>query len=177
MAEDTFEPKIVGFLCNWCSYAGADLAGTSRVRYPQNLRIIRVPCSGRVDPLFVQRCKENGARETASVIVAGLSYGQGSSREHAALCPAYLGVRAVIAKSIERIHAANLVNFGILPLTFTDQRDYEDIEVGDELFIADTRSALNQTVITVKNRTRGQEFTVSHSLTPRQIAIIQGAGR
>ena len=131
----------------------------------------------RVDPLFVQRCKENGARETASVIVAGVSYGQGSSREHAALCPAYLGVRAVIAKSIERIHAANLVNFGILPLTFTDQRDYEDIEVGDELLIADTRSLLNQTVITVKNRTRGPEFTVSHSLTPRQIAIIQGTGK
>ena len=131
----------------------------------------------RVDPLFVQRCKENEGREMASVIVAGLSYGQGSSREHAALCPAYLGVRAVIAKSIERIHAANLVNFGILPLTFTDQQDYENIEVGDELFIADTRSALNQPVITVQNRTRGQEFTVSHSLTPRQIAIIQGTGR
>ncbi len=130
----------------------------------------------RVDPLFVQRCKENGAREMASVIVAGLSYGQGSSREHAALCPAYLGVRAVIAKSIERIHAANLVNFGILPLAFTDPRDYENIEVGDELFIADTRSALNQPVITVKNRTRGLEFTVSHSLTPRQIAIILASG-
>ena len=130
----------------------------------------------RVDPLFVQRCKENGAREMASVIVAGLSYGQGSSREHAALCPAYLGVRAVIAKSVERIHAANLVNFGILPLVFTDRRDYENIEVGDELFIADTRSALNQPVITVKNRTRGLEFTVSHSLTPRQIAIIQASG-
>ena len=62
MASDkTFEPKIVGFLCNWCSYAGADLAGTSRTRYPQNLRIIRVPCSGRVDPLFVLKAFQDGA--------------------------------------------------------------------------------------------------------------------
>ena len=61
MSEDTFEPKIVGFLCNWCSYAGADLAGTSRTPYPQNVRIIRVPCSGRVDPLFVVKAFQDGA--------------------------------------------------------------------------------------------------------------------
>jgi aconitate hydratase len=129
-----------------------------------------------VDPLFVQRCKDNKKKETGSVIVAGLSYGQGSSREHAALCPAYLGVRAVIAKSIERIHMANLVNFGILPLTFNNQQDYEGIQVGDELFIADTERALNQSVITVKNITRNGEFAVSFHLTPRQIAIIRAGG-
>ena len=61
VSEDTFEPKIVGFLCNWCSYAGADLAGTSRTPYPQNVRIIRVPCSGRVDPLFVLKAFQDGA--------------------------------------------------------------------------------------------------------------------
>jgi coenzyme F420-reducing hydrogenase delta subunit len=60
-SETTFEPKIVGFLCNWCSYAGADLAGTSRMKYPQNVRIIRVPCSGRVDPLFVVKAFQDGA--------------------------------------------------------------------------------------------------------------------
>ena len=60
-SETTFEPKIVGFLCNWCSYAGADLAGTSRMQYPQNVRIIRVPCSGRVDPLFVVKAFQDGA--------------------------------------------------------------------------------------------------------------------
>jgi len=129
-----------------------------------------------VDPLFVQRCKVNSKKEMGSVIVAGLSYGQGSSREHAALCPAYLGVRAVIAKSIERIHMANLVNFGILPLTFQDQKDYDQIAVEDELFIADTQAALNLSVITVKNLTRGSEFDVSFSLTPRQIAIIRAGG-
>ena len=61
MSEKEFEPRIVGFLCNWCSYAGADLAGTSRIHYPQNLRIIRVPCSGRVDPLFVVKAFQDGA--------------------------------------------------------------------------------------------------------------------
>ena len=61
MSENSFEPKIVGFLCNWCSYAGADLAGTSRTSYPQNVRIIRVPCSGRVDPLFVVKAFQDGA--------------------------------------------------------------------------------------------------------------------
>jgi len=60
-SESVFEPKIVGFLCNWCSYAGADLAGTSRMQYPQNVRIIRVPCSGRVDPLFVVKAFQDGA--------------------------------------------------------------------------------------------------------------------
>ena len=69
MASDkTFEPKIVGFLCNWCSYAGADMAGTSRQSYPSNIRIIRVPCSGRVDPLLIVKCFEEGAD---AVLVAG----------------------------------------------------------------------------------------------------------
>jgi aconitate hydratase len=130
----------------------------------------------RVDPQFVQRCKENTARGMGSVIVAGLSYGQGSSREHAALCPAYLGVRAVLANSIERIHMANLVNFGILPLTFTDRQDYESIQVGDELFIASIAQALTQPVIVVQNITRGHRFEVSYHLTPRQIAIIRAGG-
>jgi aconitate hydratase len=129
-----------------------------------------------VDPLFVQRCKDNKKKEAGSVIVAGLSYGQGSSREHAALCPAYLSVRAVIAKSIERIHMANLVNFGILPLTFNDQQDYDKIAVDDELFVEDTETALNGSVITVKNITQDSEFAVSFRLTPRQIAIIRAGG-
>jgi len=130
----------------------------------------------RVDPQFVPRCKENTARGMGSVIVAGVSYGQGSSREHAALCPAYLGVRAVLANSIERIHTANLVNFGILPLTFNDRQDYESIQVGDELFIASIAQALTQPVIVVQNITRGHRFDVSYHLTPRQIAIIRAGG-
>lgn len=130
----------------------------------------------RVDPQFAERCKDYQKKGLESIIVAGLSYGQGSSREHAALCPAYLGVRAVIAKSIERIHMANLVNFGILPLVFNDAQDYEKIQLGDELFIGGTRQALNQPVIRVKNLSRNYEFDVSYVLTPRQVAIIQCGG-
>lgn len=129
-----------------------------------------------VEPLFVRRCKENQAEGRESVIVAGLSYGQGSSREHAALCPAYLGVRAVIARSIERIHMVNLVNFGILPLIFDDGRDLAAIGVGDELLIEDLRRALIRPVITVRNLTRGDAFAVSHLLTPRQVEILKAGG-
>ncbi|MDR3565274.1 MAG: aconitate hydratase [Negativicutes bacterium] len=129
-----------------------------------------------VDPQFVPRCKDNKKSGTGSVIVAGVSYGQGSSREHAALCPMYLGVRAVIAKSIERIHMANLVNFGIAPLIFKDEADYARIAVEDELVIADTAEALCQGTIMVRNLTRDYEFFVSHTLTPRQVAIVLSGG-
>ena len=129
-----------------------------------------------VDPLFVQRCKDNAKRGMGSVIVAGLSYGQGSSREHATLCPAYLGVRAVIARSIERIHMANLVNFGILPLIFDDERDLEKVRVDDELLIADTGQTLNLPVIGIRNLTQDYEFAVSHRLTKRQLGIIRSGG-
>ena len=91
-----------------------------------------------VDADFPSRCQAASKQGLASVIVGGLSYGQGSSREHAAVCPMYLGVRAVIAKSIERIHMANLINFGIMPLTFKNGDDYEKIQPGDELEIANT---------------------------------------
>ena len=107
-----------------------------------------------VDPDFASQlpgCQEAGL---ASVIVGGLSYGQGSSREHAAVCPMYLGVRAVIAKSIERIHMANLINFGIMPLVFKDSAACEQIGQGDELEIGDTRQALAQREFMVLNRTR-----------------------
>jgi aconitate hydratase len=129
-----------------------------------------------VDPLFAKRCEANQQKGLRSIIVAGLSYGQGSSREHAALCPAYLDVRAIIAKSIERIHLANLVNFGILPLMFTDERDYERIQLGDELFIANTSQALKQPIIEVRNLSQDYKLNVSCSLTSRQIAIIERGG-
>jgi aconitate hydratase len=130
----------------------------------------------KVDPRFAERCRDYQKKGMESIIAAGLSYGQGSSREHAALCPAYLGVRAVIAKSIERIHLANLVNFGILPLIFNDAQDYDKIQLGDELFIEGASRALNQPVIHVKNLSRECGFDVSHSLTLRQIEIVQCGG-
>ena len=84
-----------------------------------------------LDDKFSERAMENKDKGVANIIVGGLSYGQGSSREHAALCPMYLGVKAVIVKSFERIHIANLINAGILPLTFDDENDYELLDQGD----------------------------------------------
>ncbi|RPI63186.1 MAG: aconitate hydratase, partial [Planctomycetaceae bacterium] len=113
----------------------------------------------------------------ASVIVAGDSYGQGSSREHAALCPMYLGVRVVIAKAIERIHQANLVNFGILPLTFANAADYERIEKSDQLTIESVHAAVaSADSVTVKNVTKNFTFTCHVKLAPRQRLILAAGG-
>jgi len=129
-----------------------------------------------VDPGFPGRCAALKNRGLSAVIVAGQSYGQGSSREHAAICPMFLGVRAVIARSIERIHLANLVNFGIMPLLFQDPADLDRIEPGDELAITGTAEQLRQPQVTVVNRTREGSFTVTHTLTPRQVDIVLAGG-
>ncbi len=128
-------------------------------------------------PTFAERALAWKDEGVASVVVAGESYGQGSSREHAALCPMYLGVRAVIARSIERIHQANLVNFGILPLTFQRAEDYDALEPGDELVIEDTREAVasGQTV-EVRNASQETTFTCLVQLAPRQRDILAAGG-
>jgi len=107
------------------------------------------------------------------LIVAGTNYGQGSSREHAAIAPRYLGLRAVLAQDFARIHQQNLVNFGILPLTFADPADYDAIEQGDRLVIPGIRDAIREGVeLTVRNRDRAGSFLVRHELSERQIDLI-----
>ena len=126
---------------------------------------------------FVQRAMSARADGRAGVIVAGDSYGQGSSREHAALCPMALGVRVVIAKAIERIHQANLVNFAIWPLTFADAADYDRIAAGDELAVDSTGQAVARgRTVTVRNTTQGYEFTCNVPLAPRQRSILAAGG-
>lgn len=130
-----------------------------------------------IDPKFYERAKQIQASGKQNIIVAGVSYGQGSSREHAALCPMYLGVRAVIAKSLERIHTDNLINFGIVPLTFKEEGDYERIEQGDEIEIPNIRHALETGgPVVVKNKTKGIEFEVAYNLSQRQKATILAGG-
>jgi len=127
----------------------------------------------RVDPQFAKRAREAGS----SIVVGGSNYGQGSSREHAALAPMYLGLKAVLAKSFARIHATNLVNFGILPLLFENENDYERVEQGDELEIAGVREAVRRgPTVGVRNLTRDGEFTVRHNLSPRQVEILLAGG-
>jgi len=128
-------------------------------------------------PTFAQRSLELKSKGIAAFVVAGLSYGQGSSREHAALCPMYLGVRAVIAKSIERIHKANLINFAIVPLEFADACDYDRIQADDQLRIEGLIDAItSRDRITVADATAGFEFQCKLDLSPRDRDILLAAG-
>ena len=112
-----------------------------------------------------------------NLIVAGESYGQGSSREHAAICPMYLGVKAVIAKSFERIHIANLINFGIVPLTFKDEADYDKIAPGDAVEIPDVRGRIERGAnVVLVNKTQGAEIPLEYNFSDRQRDILLAGG-
>lgn len=124
-----------------------------------------------IDREFPRRARALGQ----SIIVGGQNYGQGSSREHAAIVPMYLGVKAVLAISFARIHQANLVNFGILPLVI-EPSDYADIDQGDELEIAEIGPTLASGHITITNLTKGKRFTARHNLTLRQVEILLKGG-
>ena len=130
------------------------------------------------DPGFPKRAAALRDAGKHNIIVGGDSYGQGSSREHAALCPMFLGVKAVVAKSIERIHAANLVNFGIVPLLFEAAADYDAITQGDELVLDGIREALQSGAerLVIRNVTRDVDVPVKAILTARQRAIILAGG-
>jgi aconitate hydratase len=112
-----------------------------------------------------------------TIIVAGESYGQGSSREHAALCPMYLGVKAIAAKSVERIHAANLINFGIISLSFKNMADYDKLSQGDEIEIPDIKKKLqNSQPIILVNKTKKLEIELGYNLSQRQKDILFAGG-
>ncbi len=126
-----------------------------------------------VDKTFPARAKAKGG----GFIVAGENYGQGSSREHAAIAPMYLGIKVVLAKSYARIHESNLVNFGIPPLRFIDPADGDTIEQGDRLELPEIRAALEEgRPIIVRNVTKGREYRMTHALSPRQVAMLLAGG-
>jgi aconitate hydratase len=128
-------------------------------------------------PTFAQRAEALKKKAMAGVVVAGESYGQGSSREHAALCPMYLGVRVVIAKSIERIHKANLINFCIVPVEFADPVDYDRIDCDDELVIDNLLEAIKgRDEVKIVNRTKSFEFVGKLKLSGRDREILLSAG-
>ncbi|MDT7871843.1 MAG: aconitate hydratase [Thermocrinis sp.] len=131
-----------------------------------------------VDPDFVKRAKEiRDKKGKANIIVGGENYGQGSSREHAALAPRFLGVRAVLAKSFARIHHANLVNFGIVPLEFKNKEDYHKFSLGDEILIPDLKNRLQEgKEIVVINKTTGEEIVCTYNLTPKQVSVLLKGG-
>jgi len=141
--------------------------------YRSNIPYLADYCFNTVDENFPKYAKENNG----GFIVGGSNYGQGSSREHAALAPLYLGVKGVIAKSFARIHKANLINNGIVPVTFVDEADYDKINHFDELVISDIKAGLKAGVAEVVNKTAGYSFKVNVELTPKEIEVIEAGGR
>ena len=148
-------------------------AGARILPLRSNIPAIAEFVYARVDPKFVERAKQNGG----GFIVGGTNYGQGSSREHAALAPMYLGLKAVIAKSFARIHWANLVNFGILPLTFENPADHDRLNQGDEFEIVGVRTALSDgKPVKLRNITQDFDIPVQYTMTERQRNVMLAGG-
>ena len=149
-------------------------AGAKILPYRSNIPHLSQFCFGVCDESFPERIKAEGK----GIIIGGANYGQGSSREHAALVPLYLGVKAVITKSFARIHVANLVNAGILPFTFANEADYDRIDQMDQLELAGIRTAMeNNTPVVLKNLTKNEEYPLDAShLSARQRAMLLCGG-
>lgn len=149
-------------------------AGAKILPYRSNIPHLSQFCFGVCDESFPERIKAEGK----GIIIGGANYGQGSSREHAALVPLYLGVKAVITKSFARIHVANLVNAGILPFTFANEADYDRIDQMDQLELADIRTAMeNNSPVVLKNLTKNEEYPLDAShLSARQRAMLLCGG-
>ena len=147
-------------------------AGAKILPYRSNIPHLSQFCFGVCDKTFPERAKAAGQ----SIVVGGANYGQGSSREHAALVPLYLGVRAVIAKSFARIHAANLINAGILPLTFKNPDDYDKLSQGDALSLSGIYAGMDKGEIALKDETTGAEIALTCAFTVRQKAMLKAGG-
>jgi aconitate hydratase len=144
-------------------------AGAKVLPLRSNIPAISEHVFERLDPSFAKRAKESGG----GFIVAGHNYGQGSSREHAALCPMFLGIQAVIAKSFSRIHLANLINFGILPLIFKEEGDFQTLEQGDEIEI-EVRDLGDK--VTLINKTKKKEIFLIPLLNEREKILVRNGG-
>jgi len=146
-------------------------AGATALPYRSNIPEISKFSFSRIDGTYYERAMKY--RKQGSFVVGGANYGQGSSREHAALGPRYLGLKAVIAKSFARIHLQNLSNFGILPLTFVNPGDREEIAQGDVLSIPDVRKAIQKgNRVKVVNLTQNKIYEIESPMTPRQVEMV-----
>jgi aconitate hydratase len=150
-------------------------AGSQILRFRSNIPKLSEYVFNRVDPTFAARARERGG----GFIVGGRNYGQGSSREHAAIAPMFLGVTGVIVKAFARIHLANLINWGLLPMTFADAADHERIDQGDVLEIPDVRAQIEGAAsqLTVRNATKGTTFKVNLSLNRRERDYLLAGGK
>ena len=148
-------------------------AGAKILPYRSNVPFLSNFCFKQCDENFAEHCKQAGK----GIIIGGSNYGQGSSREHAALVPLYLGIKSVITKSFARIHQANLINAGIVPFTFADPADYDRIEKGDKLALDGIRETIeNGGEAVLKNETKGESYKLCYSFSGRQKDIILAGG-
>lgn len=141
--------------------------------YRSNVPHLSNYCFEKIDNQFSNRCKEAGS----CAIIGGENYGQGSSREHAALAPLYLGVKFVLAKSFARIHRSNLINSGIIPLVFENPTDYEDFDISQELVIDNAQKQVKEDVVIVKNLTNGKEYRTLTNFSDLEINMILCGGK
>ncbi len=170
--EDTICRKVVIKLGDNISTDDIAPAGTEVLPYRSNIEKFSTFIFRNHVEHFDEICKANNG----GIIVAGENYGQGSSREHAALAPMYLGIKVVLAKSFARIHKANLINFGIIPCTFTSKQDYEALDVLDELEVMNTYNLDKDSKLTIKNLTKGTTFVVDTVLSKDDVAILKAGG-
>ena len=170
--SDTLEAKLVLKVGDNITTDHIMPAGAKILPYRSNIPHLSKFCFEVCDPTFPERAKAAGD----GIIVGGSNYGQGSSREHAALVPMYLGIRGVIAKSFARIHIANLINSGILPMVFEDPSDYDKLSQDADLYIEGIVTGMASGKLTVTDRTTGTQFNVLCSLTERQRAILLAGG-
>jgi aconitate hydratase len=147
-------------------------AGSKILPLRANIPAISQYVYERVDPTFAKRAQEKGG----GLLVGGANYGQGSSREHAALAPMFLGIKAVIVKSFARIHRANLINFGILPLVFCDEADYDNIQQADMLTIENVPDQVKTGIVKVLNKTRNVWIEAKTNMSPREIDVYLAGG-
>ena len=148
-------------------------AGAKILPYRSNIPYLSNFCFKQCDEKFAERCKAAGK----GFIIGGANYGQGSSREHAALVPLYLGIKAVIAKSFARIHCANLINAGIMPFTFANPDDYDKIDTDDTLALPDIRRRIeNGEAVVLENLTKGEKYELTYDYSERQTAMILDGG-
>ncbi len=167
--EDSLEAELVLKVGDNITTDHIMPAGAKILPYRSNIPHLSQYCFGVCDETFPERAKAAGE----SIIVGGNNYGQGSSREHAALVPLYLGVRTVITKSFARIHAANLINAGIMPLTFQNPEDYDKVSQGDKLKLSDIYAGMDSGKITLTNLSTGEEIPLECNFTQRQKEILK----
>ena len=170
--DQTIDKKVVIKLPDNITTDHIAPAGAKVLPYRSNIEKLSTFVFENNKPHFDEVCKENNG----GIIVAGENYGQGSSREHAALAPMYLGIKAVLAKSFARIHLANLVNFGLLPLVFDDKSDYDKIDEMDELKIENVDSLYNSFDLTIENVTKKETYKVHAPISKEDVEILMAGG-